>query len=1547
MTVLINQDNTQETLALIEEPIAPATKENELQLQSEVYGTTYQNVKDIRDIATQEYTKDIENTRMEALRLNLINEKITPAEAKAIVDVYSNRIEDNSKVSLENLAAQESYGKAITNPDNAATVEAFSLADLSEAFEDTIAKRNLESTLIAKVTDEVAGESWTEASPIEQIGIGAKEALDLLPKLLPFYETVQDYKAFTVSPTGEKVGYSFLPSQVRDEQRDVIIRARATMSSREYQQFLQTIDDGLKSSLFIDKYTRQKFWEDMFSYKTHFDDFTQVVDAIPLAGAVIAGIAKGSSKVFDIIKDFGKVDDTVLDRKKAAGDIAGAKQILKEMVDSPDADTAKIFENTIPTAMQPNNNKVMSDTNLQSSVFNDMMDKAANSALGKLILNTPKFENDLEAFGEQAIQAAQEKLIRRMGGKVKAKEVMDNLTWKFETVSGEMSSTFVIGRGGSNVPFSNMNAARTAAVMRYKLKEGEYLITHDSPAGYLIKAHFKAPMKLDDTRAENANGFYSMAGLNKIFGFKYTPKNFRDRRELATNVYSTIRNQMQHTISKYNKLDRSSKDALDRVLADMQDSRLWFNEDYLRSYYGLSDKAIEVVDEYHNANDVLYLLDNATTRNNYDMRGFRGITTKTLSDEGEEVVKTKIGRIIDYPETSKISQYTYKIEGATDGKSFYNVGEMTPEVLSGYKNSGYEIIEEATNNISTVKLGDGTTEAPIPIKYTLVKKSSVEINELPEYVLPYIEGGHRYYQPGAYYLKMANVVDRGNGIPPMVFTPKTLRTSLDREKLQEFADEFNELARIYKAKTLEGWSKEEAIAKFSEYASSTKYLSDMTYQDFKDKVSKGVFNLKYPVEVVEDGGDMAATRGLKDALFMNDPDSYFSSQVQEMLNDATEFYNSRGAERLKDVFGEPAQVLDFRRTFNRTVNRLAASSSIGEYNKWAVNEFMLMFGDTLRMDSVKNLSPREIIFNAKLSHSDPKHLRAAENCLEQLRQFNRTPSAWDDIVTKSMRGVADILSKSSKAIGQNWFEMGGTSWNAVRDFRPDRFLSSLAFHTYLGFLNPRQLWLQGLGALNTVAISPKYGSKAASVSMAVDAILKSDKTISWSKNPISNAFAKLSGTSKEELMEIAEAMKKIYVTDAVQLQPEYINLPQNMDNLRRLERLSLAPFNLGERFNYLTAEITAYLEWKARNPNKVFDKIDDIIDVQGRASDMYLHMSRANNTALQNNLGAIPTSVLTQFSSYKLRMIETLLGKTLTPEEKIRLFATNLALYGVHGSVTADVFNVYSFMTDDVGMDTDTAKHLSYGLGDALLEALDIDASLSQEGPALAPSWFKWFADNPANTDILSIPGIEALVNTVRSAETAVDASKFVSSKIFNIFQDAKEFYNPETSSTDLLKFARSIQSKGMPSSLRNATKFYIALKTGKIYTNQGEILAKDLSALDATMKLFGMRTRTERDVEALYSINRDFDRSVADITSDLQEYWGVWLNTKSHEALQDFLLLRNALKESVSPKMFDAVMKKFRYKDMEETVKDAQFQRLYMKQGSEAFLKQRQTMGE
>ena len=280
-------------------------------------------------------------------------------------------------------------------------------------------------------------------------------------------------------------------------------------------------------------------------------------------------------------------------------------------------------------------------------------------------------------------------------------------------------------------------------------------------------------------------------------------------------------------------------------------------------------------------------------------------------------------------------------------------------------------------------------------------------------------------------------------------------------------------------------------------------------------------------------------------------------------------------------------------------------------------------------------------------------------------------------------------------------------------------LLGMGFQSAFGFFNISQFFLQATHAATIAMISPKHGSRAASLVLPIRLAYNMPDTAA--RKTAVQRLAKAAGVTEADLDEFWQYLRTsgrdLVEQDALEkgtgpgfgvshwqgrsMLPSAVN--KGIDAAQsvgsRAMKLGTLPFNEGERLSRHTGILTAFLEFKSRNPG-----ISALSD-QGRSwilrreQDLGFNMSTVSRGAFQSGLMKVPT----QWLSYSMRyMGAVVLGRGFTKMERVRLGLSMAMMGGVAGlgfSSAAD------FLGEKFGLDPEGNAFvgLKYGLPDAIM----------------------------------------------------------------------------------------------------------------------------------------------------------------------------------------------------------------------------------------------------
>jgi hypothetical protein len=438
---------------------------------------------------------------------------------------------------------------------------------------------------------------------------------------------------------------------------------------------------------------------------------------------------------------------------------------------------------------------------------------------------------------------------------------------------------------------------------------------------------------------------------------------------------------------------------------------------------------------------------------------------------------------------------------------------------------------------------------------------------------------------------------------------------------------------------------------------------------------------------------------------------------------------------------------------------------------------------------------------------------------------------------------------------------------------PVNFLRSVAFHTKLGLFNPVQFFVQSQALAHSIAIAGvENGTKGVAAAVLARSLHLNPKHLDFVASR-AEAF----GWKASEFKEYFDGLQRsgLYrVGGEATLRNDVFDPSLFRSTLGHFVFESGAMFfNEGERLVRLTAFGAAYREWKAANPAiRLSDR--ELTKVMNRADLLSVNMTRASNAAWQEGVFSIPT----QFWAFNARMMEQMIGKRLTPQEKFRAFVTYSALYGLPAGIGVstgagavwpvyDSFREYAFKND---------IKLNDGLSKAMSEGL-----VTYAGWLLTGRETNFTARmSPGNNTMLrdALFGDQKLYETVLGAGGSILGDILYAGGMPLLMKAAEVFGADDTSfpmtHDDWLDAARNISSADL------VTKAYFAIKYGEWRTKSGMITG----AADTTDAILAAAGLTNKKLYDLYLEQKSFksteggqkkweDRAILEYRRAMQEY--------------------------------------------------------------------------
>ena len=658
-------------------------------------------------------------------------------------------------------------------------------------------------------------------------------------------------------------------------------------------------------------------------------------------------------------------------------------------------------------------------------------------------------------------------------------------------------------------------------------------------------------------------------------------------------------------------------------------------------------------------------------------------------------------------------------------------------------------------------------------------------------------------------------------------------------------------------------------------------------QFMQDFGPKGRLDINTPLMIRDMNKSLADTYDLQKMLKTSDSDSFTfikatDSQYNLYNNSVNLKFTQERGEVMKEFFErgdngmplyglQPSQLLDPITTLDRSLATISRGVNFNHIKMDAAEKFMAAFGKALDVtQDIQRRDPIQAMMYAPFKEgADPDIVNAASVYRARVQQF------FGEYKTIDQRKAEYFVQKQLAKIDPESGKYSHMAMHKILNMTdPIQQMKAIAFHVSMGFFNIKQLFLNANTSTHIIGLAgPVTGSKATAAAMIQSIALRGGKNLDGTAGRMMRAL----GFTDEDYLEATEAMRRTgwdqvgrdYATREHHMQGSFIQT-----KFGKYLDYGLLPFKESELFIRRAAWNAAYFRWKDLNPGKKL-KDRDITQLLYDADKYSVNMTQAANSSVQEGVVAAAT----QFWTYQLRMMEQFAGKRLTTTEKLRLFSTYSAVYGVPVA-TAGVVGFYPvheslrkyYLDKGINVDDNLAHKL---INDGVLSFLSElgTGEKTNINTVYGPAGISFFYD--------IFEGETGPIEALTGASGSV-VGRFAED-ILPVFPWIVDAVNPNT---DAIK--PTLQDfwdvLGNVSSLSNVEKAYYAMAYGKYFDKYGAEIAGGNEGIRAIMySLTGLSSDKIEDYYALRS-------------NDIQ--YRIYQNTQRKKVKED---IRRAL-EAESP---------------------------------------------
>lgn len=1012
--------------------------------------------------------------------------------------------------------------------------------------------------------------------------------------------------------------------------------------------------------------------------------------------------------------------------------------------------------------------------------------------------------------------------------------------------------------------FERRIEALDTAVNVYKLKPGSFDVVQKAQ-GFFLRTQQAVDetnpvfrdilIDTDHSTPETAGALFTQY-LRSGDAFQSTIS--KANRKVAVHQISKIHEAIYNAAKDIGVIGKKESRRLDKILEMNRDTVLfkgtegevrgfWFKNvgDFEQAYKGMfgefpSDKATRAYFTYKNLMDFDYMVRNLKLYREKSRLGFQNIeisvpaerikkdgTTESFMQYASKPIEGKFvddviqdgtdKRILIIDSEQKTTKY---IRSKTDGMAD----------VQALKEQGYRLVQLVNPDQRPLK---NLVKNDNLIQYVLTRDH--QVSKLNYTQIPYREGGHVVVNAN-WKVSQPKIVTTSDGTKMHVGDSHF--TFVSSEKEAKFWSQRMEKARRLLLEGDDG-ALQDYLVKYTPYKSAQEFKALFEPKLVNGELVDPTFQLDTPFVHVADrmGTNDAAKTYARDTLgkqFEGVVDTLDMPENQYRLLDK-EFAGQKSEQALT-VTGSDTAAWNFAgarhlsplQTMQKSISTISRDIALDNVQHQAAETFIQEFKDVLDipLDQLRQ-NPMEYVLNPVWNrYANQGRMAVAKaqrlSTLQFLGMRPPTAQATDWIKNKLLNTVYNYGGKGAADFVDDY------AIPMITD--PSRYLRATAFHLTMGFFNPIQLFLQAQTMLHAVAITgnpARVGSSlGATYLMTVGRVTNRPEVLAG----LAKKAVKF-GWKEEEFREMYNIVRQqgLHIVGGEVGALDTLFHPTMFKSKagKYLEKGTVF-FREGERMVRLNGFAISYKEFRQVNPTKVLDATD-ISKMMSRADDLTLNMTAASNAAWQNGIFSIPT----QFMGFQARLSEQILGKALSPAERMRLIGTYSALYGVPVGASATL--LWPFGEDIRQAALERGINLDEGATDVLMNGMlsvAVEAATGRQynvSSRYGPGGLTVFRD--------FLNGDKDFFDVVQGASGSIISDAF---KVATpLISDLASFRFDDITLADTAHAFRGI------SSVSNVAKLLYAMRTGKLLSKNGTPLGP-MDSFDAWVMATSGLTRQE-----------------------------------------------------------------------------------------------------
>ena len=724
---------------------------------------------------------------------------------------------------------------------------------------------------------------------------------------------------------------------------------------------------------------------------------------------------------------------------------------------------------------------------------------------------------------------------------------------------------------------------------------------------------------------------------------------------------ASIRNSLIKMVEKpLQELTKKEKVLLNSVLVKGDKLGKVFNSVELRAEELVSDKAQAAYFAVRAARDLSWRIKDETAAKSFRLKGWKQVWHPALKAYEDELGGFKL--------------FGKEVDNAaTLNKSAFDPNTKETVRLTASKqeelaNRGFKVIEFDT---------------PIPLggvdrRRIVVQAGGLDIREIRN-VIPYRSGEFSRMYSDEYFVRLKGVKRIDDADESVTITHRTAKNTVDANK---YARAYNEMVDLYQSGKLDA----QAAARMQAYGWE-------------------------PSEVIRQIADNPTLRA--EVNYTRTQDDY----VSELTNYTRNFSSKRG-EQIRDVEGNTTNILDPLDALAAEISNTAYVASHTEWMDVSIKRWFETAKDIL--PDLANLPPEQAFARYMRTKGAYVGSSQTERFIRRVADQIAEGMTINDKESRVVLGLMRSFTEGIDTLTDGKFEKAGIM---MRQADPVAWAKTFSFHAVFG-LNPVQLLVQGLNAVNAAIISPAHGLKAARSYAFYRAALTSDNPEVWKTISKTNKWASLGFGSEDEFLKTVNMINRSGLIANMSTSSLYgMNLGKyNLTSgfISKLADKSSFFFREGEEASRIVSFDIARREWMVKNPGKVWDSDEALREILVRQDILTGTMTNANAAWWQKGLASIPLQFMQFPAKFALNIINGVVfnGKrNLTRKEAAKLIGGNVLLFGSAGLLGSNLGQ--SLFGEQVGqLPKEQQLALSQGLISSAIYA--VTSSAEEEGAKLA-----------------------------------------------------------------------------------------------------------------------------------------------------------------------------------------------------------------------------------